>query len=728
MRRILERRSLSGALFAGLVVAMAVSLGLSLAPQTASAQSAALWDRDRLQFPPLREIQLPNVQRTVLPNGMVLYILEDHEFPVVQGRVLIRAGSMLDPDGKDGLARMVADVLRTGGSAKYPGDELDRTLEGIGARIETSPGQMMTSAVFWSLRENANDVLAMLADLLRRPAFPAEKIDLSKIEIRQEIASRNDQPMDILGRVMEQQIWGKGHPYARYPEYATIEAIQPGDLAAFHGQYYFPDRIYLTVWGDFDAAQMKKRIESLFGDWKASGKPAPELPKVAPIVPGGSIAYAEKTGTTNTWIVAGHVGLRGDDPDYAAMNVLNEILGGGFSSRLFNEIRTRRGLAYATGSSSGTDIPRPGVFFGYAGTRSDSALVVLDILKEEIARVTQEPPSADEMQKAKDSILNSYVFQFASKGQIASRMAMLDFWGYPEDFTARYPEMVKALTPEQILEAAKRNIHPGDLQVVLVGDKKDFAKPLSSLGQVQTIDLTIPPPPSKAGAVPEAGPEAQAKGREILAKAAQATGGQANWAAVKSVEKQTTVTVTMQGQTVPITSETIETVDGKTYVHQKLPFGEMTMASAGGAGWMKIPGGVQDLPPSQAGEMQSDRARQFWMLFANPESYDAQAVADETIDGKKLAGVLLKKEGVDPFFLFVDPATGRPAAIRYQGSGQQGPTEMTEIYDGYGEYGSLLLPDSIRILSEGQPFATSKVTKLVVNGPVDPKLFEKPAM
>ncbi len=178
----------------------------------------------------------------------------------------------------------------------------------------------------------------------------------------------------------------------------------------------------------------------------------------------------------------GHVGLKGDHPDYAAMNVLGEILGGGFSSRLFNEIRTKRGLAYAAGSSPGTSIPRAGVFIGYAGTRSDSALVALDLLKKEIRKVTVEPVTAEELKNAKDAILNRYVFQYASKGQIANRMAFLDFYGYPVDFTSRYPEQVKALTAQDLLAAAKNNIHPDDLQILLVGDENDFAEPLSSLG------------------------------------------------------------------------------------------------------------------------------------------------------------------------------------------------------------------------------------------------------
>jgi predicted Zn-dependent peptidase len=220
---------------------------------------------------------------------------------------------------------------------------------------------------------------------------------------------------------------------------------------------------------------MKERIEELFADWPASGTPSPGEPPLAEIRPGGGLYYAEKTGMANTWVVMGHVGIRADHPDYAAMKVLSEILGGDEASRLFNDIRSKRGLAYATGSSPGTDRARPRVLLGYAGTRSDSALVVLDLIRDEIRR-------------------------------------------------ARYPEKIAKLGVADLLAAAERNIHPDDLQVLVVGDKADFAAPLSSLGPYETIDLTIPEPPETTE-IPAATPESLARGRELLEQAIESTGG-----------------------------------------------------------------------------------------------------------------------------------------------------------------------------------------------------------
>ena len=366
---------------------------LSIACASHAGDDPSLWDRSKIKSPPLPEIKLPPVDRVVLPNGMVLYILEDHEFPVVQGRVLVRAGSMLDPKEKTGLAGMTGTVLRTGGSAKYPGDDLDRRLEGIGATVEFSLDQFNGIGNFWALKENAPEVLDIVADLLRRPAFPEEKLDLAKSEMRRGIAERNDDPFSILVRESSRLIWGKDHPYAAVPEYATVDAVTRQDLVDFHRQWFFPDRIYMTLWGDFDAKQIRAQVEKLFSDWQPSGAAPPRQPEIPAIVPGGKLAYAEKDGMTNAWIIEGHLGVKADNPDYAAMNVLGEILGGGFASRLVNEIRTKRGLAYMAGSVSGTDIARPGLFFGYAGTRADSALSVVKLMQKEITRITEEPVS-----------------------------------------------------------------------------------------------------------------------------------------------------------------------------------------------------------------------------------------------------------------------------------------------------------------------------------------------
>ncbi len=693
-----------------------------------TATGAVTWDPASLKFPPLRAVKLPDVQRTVLPNGIVLYLLEDHEYPTVEGRIIMRVGSICDPDDKVGLAAMTGEVLRSGGSEKHPGDEVDKRLDAIGASFDFNVDDAESNGSFWCLKENAPEVLGIVADLLQRPTFPQEKLDLAKVEMRRDIAGRNDEPDGIAFREIKRMIYGLGHPFSRIPEYATVEAVTRDDLLAFHDHYFRPDRVYLTLWGDFDAGQTRKEIAGLFADWKKGGLPPPEEPAVPKLVPGGEICYAEKKGVTATWMVAGHVGIKADNPDYATMNVMAELLGGGFSSRLINEIRTKRGLAYATGANSGADLPRPGVFLAYSSTQSDSALVALALLRKEIARLTEEPVGTDELELAKNTILNSYVFKFATKGRIAARMAYLDFYGYPADFTARYPDQVRKVTASQLLEVARRDIHPDDLQVILVGDQADFATPLSTLGNVKTIDLTIPEPPSKEPAAPEATPESIAKGKSVIEHAAEVTGGSAAWASIKDLTEDAEMTILVQGMSLGISSHSVQTADERDFLSQKLPFGEVVMVRVADAGWKKTPRGLEDLGPEDISSILEDRGRSFWSLFSRPDTYQFQSLGTEQMDGKgcdvvKISGGGLKK----PANLYVDSQTGEPVAIRYNGQDPNGaPAEIQEIYSDWRAAGPVRIPFGIKTMMDGKPFGTGKVTNAVVNGGVDSKLFEKP--
>lgn len=702
-----------------------VALTALTLPLLAGADDA-LWDRSKLEYPTLREVTLPDVERVVLPNNMVLYILEDHDFPVVSGQVLVRAGSMLDPTEKAGLADMTGTVLRTGGSERFPGDDLDRRLESIGASIEFGIGETDGSGSFWCLRENASEVLEIFADLIRNPTFPEEKIELAKVSLRRAIAGRNDEPFSILSREMAKLIWGKDHPYALHPEYATVEAVTRDDLVGFHKEYFHPDRIYLTVWGDFDANKVRRDIEKHFGDWPAVGTPPPEQPPIAPIVPGGGLAYAEKKATTNTIIVAGHVGLRASDPDYAAINVLAEILGTGFASRLFNEIRTKRGLAYMAGSSSGTSIPRPGVFFGYAGTRSDSALVTLGLLRRELRKVTEEPVTQEELDRARDGILNSYVFQYASKGRIASRMAYLDFYGYPEDFTSSYPEQVKALTVDDLLAAARRHIYPDDFQVLLVGNEEDFAEPLSSLGvEYETVDLTIPEPPSKID-IPDETPENLAEGKRLLALAADATGGSAAWASIDDIAVEIDMSVTVQGMDLSVYITSVHTNDGRDYVSQVLPFGEMIMASYPEGGWKKSPQGIEDLTDEEKAQINKDHSRDFSELFGKIDDMKALPLGQHDFDGRTCDAIVITGEELDRLFLYIDPETSMPIGMQYQGQSMTGPVEATKFMRDFREVGDVKMAHQLEIHHDGEPFAKAILKSVKINEGVDEALFAKP--
>ncbi|MEK6569843.1 MAG: pitrilysin family protein, partial [Bacteroidota bacterium] len=287
-----------------------------------------------LKYPPLHELKIPEPGRFELANGMVLYLLEDHELPVINASALIRAGSRWEPNDKVGLASIAGTVMRTGGTVSKTGDELDEELEKIAASVETSIGQTSGSASMSAMKEDVDKVLAIYADVLMHPAFREDKIDLAKIERRDGIARRNDNVFSIISREFTKLIYGATSPYGRVMEYEHVDNITKDDLVAFHKRFFVPNNVILGLWGDFNAAEMKAKVENVFRDWQRSEIQVPPVPDVRYDFK-NRIFFVQKGDINQTNVRIGHIGGKVNEPDYYALDVMNHVLGGGFSSRLF---------------------------------------------------------------------------------------------------------------------------------------------------------------------------------------------------------------------------------------------------------------------------------------------------------------------------------------------------------------------------------------------------------
>lgn len=451
----------------------------------------------QLRFPPLRPVELPKVEAVTLSNGMHVLLLEHHELPLVSGSALIRTGSLLDPPEKVGLAEITGEVLRTGGTSKHTGEEIDRQLENLAASIESSIGTTAGSLSFNCLKEDLGAVLELFREILTDPAFRQDKLELAKTQRRSLIARRNDNPSAIASREFRQIVYGRQTPYGWRMEYEHLERIQQDDLARFYQRYYFPKNILLAVLGDFDARQLRQQLETLFHDWNPEQAPVPDFPPVT-AEPRAKVYLAEKTDVNQTFFRLGHLGSRFNDEDYPALAVMADILGGGFSSRLFVKVRTQLGYAYAIGANWGADYLHPGLFQIFGSTRSESTTETLRVILEEVERIRSQEVTEEELQRAKDTVLNSFVFNFDEPGKVLSRLARYRYYGYPDDFIFRYQKAVAAVTRQDVLRVARKWIQPDRLVIVAVGNPERFDQPLSSLGlPVENIDLTIPPPPGR---------------------------------------------------------------------------------------------------------------------------------------------------------------------------------------------------------------------------------------
>ena len=449
----------------------------------------------QLEFQPLREVQLPKYSRFVLNNGMVVYLMEDHELPLVGGTALFRTGTRLEPAEEVGLASLVGMVMRTGGTQQYSADELNQMLEQRAASVETGIGGSSGSASFSALSEDLEMVFGLFASVIREPVFDQDKLDLAKTQIRGGIARRNDQPNGIAKREFQKLIYGEASPYARTVEYATLDKISHADLVSFYQEYFQPNNMILGIVGDFDSEAMRSLIQKKFSDWTTSQLLPLQLPSVSQSQQNG-VFLVDQPQLTQSYVQIGHLGGQFDSPDYAALDVLNRVLNG-FGGRLFDSVRSRQGLAY---SVYGTWSPRydyPGLFIAGGQTRSETTVPFIQAIRLEIERLQAEPVTSAELALAKDSVLNSFVFNFQDPSQTLSRLMRYEYYGYPADFIWRYQRGIEATTAADIQRVAQTYLKPDNLVTLVVGNAAAFKPSLTSLSQgTKTIDITIPDPQS----------------------------------------------------------------------------------------------------------------------------------------------------------------------------------------------------------------------------------------
>jgi zinc protease len=686
------------------------AMGQTPAPAPAAPASAAIGSYKDLKYPPLPPIKIPEPTQFTLSNGMRVFLLEDHELPLVRGLGMVRTGNLFDPPDKHGLSQIMADVMRSGGTKDKTGDQIDEELENMAASVESSMDETSASVSFSALKETSDAVLKVFHGVLTSPEFRQDKLDLSLLQMRGGIARRNDEADAIPGRELASILYGRDTSYGWQIEYADLDRIKREDLAAFYRRYYFPKNIMLAVYGDFSTTEMRDKLEKLFASWTVEQPAVPAFPKVA-AKPAPGIYFAGKPDVTQTFFSIGHLGGTFLDKDYAALEVAANILGQGFTSRLVSQIRTKLGYAYSIAALWSANYDHPGTFQIVGSTKSASTVDALKAINVELAKIRQTEVTARELDEAKQGVLNGFVFFFDSPAKTLTRVMRYEYFGYPKDFLFQYQKAVEGVTRADVLRVAKEHFHPDELAVVAVGNSKEFGKPLSDLGKVTTLDLTIPEPKQTAAASdrPTADSSTLARGRQILERAQQAMGGADGLAAIKDVRVTRDMNMTAGGM--KIQQESLLLAPNYLRQEQMLPFGKMTAYSDGKSGWLAMPPqGVLPMPMEVLKQAQGFLFRDLpgLMLSTGDASRKVNLVAENTVEITAADGQSVRVE--------FDPSTGLPARETYSapGIGGAGAAIVETLYD-WRETGGLKMPFKSRLEQNGQKAAEATVVEYKFN-------------
>lgn len=449
---------------------------LALAPAGLLAQQIPSHPRElkytQLDYtPPKRE-----KFRHVLSNGAVAYLVEDHDLPLVNVTTLVRTGGYLEPEGKRGLASLTGSQIRAGGTTSKTAEQFDEAADFLAANLSSGIGDTQGTANLNCLTKDVDAGLALYFDMLRNPGFQADRLALAKSQILQAMERRNDSTTAIEAREWSRLMRGDKHFSTRDTTKPSIEAITREDLLAFHKQYYQPAGFIFAVSGDFKTNEMLQKLEASMQGWPSTKATVPPVPKPE-FTPVAGVYAVHKADVNQGRVRIGHTGVTRDNPDAYAISLMNDILGGGgFTSRITSRVRSDEGLAYSAGSIFGQGVYYPTDFRAAFQSKSMSTPQAIDIVMEEINRMRTTKVSAEELETAKNSAIETFPLAFASAAQIAGTFAQDEYTNRPADYWEKYRDRIRAVTADDVQRVAQKYLQPEQLVILVVGNIDDITK------------------------------------------------------------------------------------------------------------------------------------------------------------------------------------------------------------------------------------------------------------
>ncbi len=665
---------------------------------------------ERLKFPPLSKISEPKIDIFQLENGLKVFFLKDPQLPEVKIVTYVKAGELASPDDKFGVATITYNLLRNGGNKKYSSDKFDEIIDSLGASISVDVGRDKAEIQGIFLSEDFEKGIELFSCMLREPVFEEEKIEVEKNKIRGSIARRNDDPSVIATREFKKLVYGK-NKLTREIEYEDLDKIKREDLVNFYNAYISPDNIYIGVYGDFSEKDAKAYIEKFFGNWKKVGMKE-EIPFLSDSGEKG-IYVVNKSDVNQSNIRLGHIGILRKNPDYTAVLVLDNILGtNSFSSRLMQKIRTEKGLAYSVGGGIFSDFEYPGVFMIYCGTKTESTLDAISSIMEEIEKIKREEVSEKELEDAKNSFLNSFVFEFANGFDYLKREMELYMWGYPLDFYSKIFDGIKKVTVLDVKKAAQKYLHPEKLKILVVGEGDKLKKTLSKLGEVNEVDISIPLPERKL-----VGPDELRikRGKSILTEIFMNLGFSGKKI---SGYREVVMGKIYQNGTVEIPGVEMESFmifPDKLYINMKLPMGIIKTVFKGNYGYREIMGKKVDFSKKELEQLRSvfERDLLFISTLVPERDFVVWDTGKREFFGKKLNSIriLFKDKNFLDIFYSLNEGEKIVEGFSYVDISDGNKTLVEKKIEGFKNFSGIKVPESTIMYKNGVKFGEFKTVK-----------------
>jgi zinc protease len=671
---------------------------------------------DKLKFPELNKFQLPEVFADQTGNGIKLRVIKNDRLPVVEMTMLIKGGSAFDPPSKVSLAEMTTYLMRIGGTETMKGDEVDQKLDSKGITVTITPDTDFFIVRLSCLKENFDDAVAILADMIRKPGFAQDKLEEAKTRSSSAISRRNDQPDTILPREFAKIIYGEKSPYAAVLEYEHLDNITRDDLVRCHKNFFAPGNIMAGVVGPVELDELKQVMEKHFGDWNYQVK-LPEYPKIKEPSHDFKVAFIEKSNLNQSYIAIGHLGQQFNVTEQAKIKVFNLIMAGSFDSRLFNRIRTKMGLTYGVSGGINTDYLRPGVASFGTFTKSESTFAAVNAIIDEINIIRKEKVTQKELDGAIDYFLNSFVFKYSTPGKILKSELVREFYGLPKGYSEQIVEDIKKLTADDILKVAQDYLNPEKMVVMILGKEKNLDGKLTDFGKVKYVDITIKPPVLKEK-IPAATPEMLKKGQAIIDNLAKKQ--YKGYKSLKTLSTVSDATMTMPQGTFNLAIQATTMFPDKFLNVVTIMGMKIETIINGDKGVLRQMGQERAMDAKQ---IKDNLFGGMYDLIHSKGKYNFQYLKEQEIDGKKYDVIYIFDEAKNWKKIFVNKETGY-IDIEEKLSKMPGTTGVAREINS-----DFKLVKGIPFAQKSETFVGDKkvmsvvVKEVTVNPKVDPAIF-----